>query len=65
MNALSRKPCVNSEATVWFLKLSVFVSMETMFRNQLVSKNRSLHRKVFAHLFPRNGPHVTVCTLFY
>jgi hypothetical protein len=34
--------------------------METVFRNQLVSRNQTLRGNVFAHSFPRNGPHVTV-----
>jgi hypothetical protein len=66
MNALSRKPFVNFLRTVLvskYLQLSVFVSMETVFRNQLFSKNQFLRGKVFAHSFPRNGPHVTICML--
>jgi hypothetical protein len=35
--------------------------METVFRNQSVSKNQYLRGNVFAHSFPRNGPHVTIC----
>jgi hypothetical protein len=49
MNALPRKLCLNSQATVWFskcLQLSVSVSMETVFRNQLVSRNHSLRDNV-------------------
>jgi hypothetical protein len=42
------------------LQLSVFVSMATVFRNQMVSKNQSLRGNVSAYSFPRNGPHVTV-----
>jgi hypothetical protein len=34
--------------------------METVFRNNLVSRNQSLCGNVFAHSFPRNGPHVTI-----
>jgi hypothetical protein len=34
---------------------SVFISMENVFQNQLVSKNQSLYSKVFADLFPRNA----------
>jgi hypothetical protein len=42
------------------LQFSVSVSMETVFRNRLVSRNPSLRFNVFAHSFPRNSPHVTV-----
>jgi hypothetical protein len=37
-----------------------FRTMETVFRNQLVSRNKCLRGNVFAHSFPRNGPHVTL-----
>jgi hypothetical protein len=60
---VSEKPCVNSQATVWFskcLQFSASVSLETVFRNQLVSRNQPLRGNVFANSFPRNGPHVTV-----
>jgi hypothetical protein len=63
MNALPRKPCLNSQATISVsecLQLSVFLSLETVFRNQLVSSNQSLHGNVFTRSFPRNDPHVTV-----
>jgi hypothetical protein len=63
MNTLSRKPGVNSQETVWFskfLQLPVSVSMEIVFRNQLLSMNQSLRGNVFAYSFPRNGPHVTL-----
>jgi hypothetical protein len=49
---------VNFIAAVWFSRVhnfSVFVSMENMFCNQLVSKNQSLHSIVFASSFPRNA----------
>jgi hypothetical protein len=62
MNALPRKPCVHSQATVWFhkcLQLSVSVSLETLFHNQLVYKKQSLLGNVFANSFPRYGQHVT------
>jgi hypothetical protein len=42
------------------LQLSVSVSTETVFRNQLVSRKQSLRGSVFAHSFPRDGPHVTI-----
>jgi hypothetical protein len=42
------------------LQFSTFVSMETVFCNQLVSKNQSLWGKLFANSFPKNGPHVTI-----
>jgi hypothetical protein len=60
--------CVASETVCSFasnglvskcLQLSLSVSMEIVFRNQLVSRNQSLSGNVFAHSFPRNGPHVT------
>jgi hypothetical protein len=60
---LPRKSCFNSQATVWFskcLQLSVSVSLETVFRHQLVSKKQSVRGNVFAHSFPRNGPNVTI-----
>jgi hypothetical protein len=34
--------------------------METVFRNQLVSKNQSVRGNVFTKSFPRNGLHVTI-----
>jgi hypothetical protein len=42
--------------------------METMFRNQLFSKNQSPRGNVFAHSFPRNGPRhnivfINLCSL--
>jgi hypothetical protein len=42
------------------LQLSVSVSMETVFRIQSVFRNHSLRGNMFAHSFPRNGPHATV-----
>jgi hypothetical protein len=62
-SALPGKLCINSQSTVWFskcLQLSVSASLETVFRNQLVSKKQSLRGKVFANSFPRDGPHVTI-----
>jgi hypothetical protein len=63
MNALSRNLFINSHAAGWLykcLQLSVSVSMETVFRNHLVSRNQSLRGNVFAHSFPRNYPYVTI-----
>jgi hypothetical protein len=60
---LSRESCFNSQATVCFSKRSQFsvsISMETVFRNQLVSRKQSLHGNVFAHSLPRNGPRDTI-----
>jgi hypothetical protein len=65
MNALSRKPFCSSQAMVWFpkcLQMSVSVSLETVFRNQLVSKKQSLRGNVFSNSFPRDSPHVTLYT---
>jgi hypothetical protein len=63
MNVFSRNPCFNSQATVWFskcLQLSISVSLETVFRNQLISRNQFLRGNVFTQSFPRNGLHVTI-----
>jgi hypothetical protein len=49
-----------SQATVLCLQVSVSVSLETVVHNQLVSKEQSLRGDVFASLFPRDGPHVTI-----
>jgi hypothetical protein len=40
------------------LQLPVSVSLETVFRSQLVSRNQSLRGEVFVYSFPRNGPEV-------
>jgi hypothetical protein len=42
------------------LQISVFVSMENVFRDQLVSKNQSLRGNALASSLPINGPHVTI-----
>jgi hypothetical protein len=42
------------------LQLSVSVSMETVFHNQLVPKNQSLHGNALADYFPRSSRHVTI-----
>jgi hypothetical protein len=66
MNVLSRKPCINSQATVWFFKclqVPVSVSIETVFRNYLVPRNQSLRGNVFTYSFRRKDPYVTVFTL--
>jgi hypothetical protein len=65
---LSREPCINSQATVSFskcLQLSVSLSLETVFRNQLVSKKQSLRGSVFANSFPTGGPHVTLWNITF
>jgi hypothetical protein len=43
------------------LRHLIFVSMEAVFRNQLVSKNQCLRDNALANSFPRNGPHITIC----
>jgi hypothetical protein len=60
MNALPRKNHVLIPKQRFGLQLSVSVSLETVFCNQLLSRNQSLSGNVFAHSFPRNGPHVTI-----
>jgi hypothetical protein len=60
---LSQESCINSKETVWFSKClqhSVFISLETVFRNQLISKKESLRGNVTADSFHRDGPHVTI-----
>jgi hypothetical protein len=42
------------------LQLSVFVSKENVFRDQLVSENQSLRSKALANSLPRNGPYVAI-----
>jgi hypothetical protein len=61
--SVAAETCVNFVATVWFrsLQLSVFVSMENVFCNQLISKNQSLRGNALANSLPRNGSHVTIC----
>jgi hypothetical protein len=62
-NSSSLPPCLSVAAETRVFtssQLSVFVSMENAFRNQLVSKNHSLRGNVFVTSFPRNGSHVTV-----
>jgi hypothetical protein len=42
------------------LQLSASVSVESVFRNYLVSKNQSLCGNAFAYSFPRNDPCITI-----